>query len=155
MCYLSLWRISSTFLVVSQILLITDPIAQWRSRLSQPIYKPFLQQSPLFSLTSLIFLQTKIYQTERSLSESWRARSRLEAVLMLPLWLPYSLGQITECYYNGDSTGESSPIVHFKDPDLITNGGQWLDTRRLRSFTWRLQSAPDSAKLKTPLEEEP
>jgi hypothetical protein len=43
---------------------------------SQPIYKPFLQQSTLFSLTSLISLQTKIYQTERSLSESWGARSK-------------------------------------------------------------------------------
>jgi hypothetical protein len=30
----------------------------------------------MFFITSLIPLQTKLYQTERSLSESWRARSK-------------------------------------------------------------------------------
>jgi hypothetical protein len=57
--------------------LIADPIAQWMCKLSQPIYKPFLQQSTLFSLTSLISPQTKVNHIERSLSEAGRARSQL------------------------------------------------------------------------------
>jgi hypothetical protein len=63
------------FLVVSQISLISDPIAQWMCELSQP-FKNILTAKPLSFITSIIFLQTKLYYTERSLSESWRARSK-------------------------------------------------------------------------------
>jgi hypothetical protein len=91
---------------------------------SQPIYKPFLQQSTLFSLTSLISLQTKIYQTERSLSESWRARSKtrsgfdVASEISFQPWANYRVLTEWRPYWG------TLPSSTFQAPALITDGGQ-------------------------------
>ena len=52
----------------------TDPIAQWDSNeVIQP--NTSNKKQTLFFIASLIYIQTNLNLTERSLSESWRARS--------------------------------------------------------------------------------
>jgi hypothetical protein len=83
-------------------------------KLSQPIYKPFLQQSTLFSLTSLISLQTKLYQTERSLSESWRARSKtrsgfdVASVTAFQPWANYRVLTLVFIYFSSCMSSKRS-----------------------------------------------
>jgi hypothetical protein len=68
----------------------------------------------MFFITSLIPIKTKLYQTERSLSESWRARSKtrsgfdVASATALQPWANYRV--LTEWRLNWGL----SPIVHFK-----------------------------------------
>jgi hypothetical protein len=78
----------------------------------------------MFFITSLIPLQTKLYQTERSLSESWRARSKtrsgfdVASVTASQPWENYKV--LTEWRLHWGTLPSST----FQDPTLITDGGQ-------------------------------
>jgi hypothetical protein len=78
----------------------------------------------MFFITSLIPPQTKLYQTERSLSESWRVRSKTRSgfdVAFVTALQPWEKLQSA----NRMATPLGiSPEAHFKAPDLITDGGQ-------------------------------
>jgi hypothetical protein len=78
----------------------------------------------MFFITSLIPLQTKLYQTERSLSESWRARSKtrsgfdVASVTASQPWANYRV--LTEWRLHWGTFPSST----LQAPALITDGGQ-------------------------------